>query len=208
MRMMALLACVAISGAIGCSDSRRPPTPREAYKQVHARAQEQQRACDADPACVAKRGADADRRAREAQGATSRVAVAIQAKQAAFESGLRIRPGHRAHITGCDERGLAVPVVNIWSHPGSVIGGAGLKANRVVGRLSGDGREDRGLKCQGAVIIVREVRKTDDTWYRVESLIGKQSGWVKADFIGRKFDTAKCATHFSSDPIAAAKCRL
>jgi len=104
------------------------------------------------------------------------------------------RIGRRVHITGCENGELVVPVVNLWDSPART---------RVVGKLSGDGRADQGLRCQGAVVIIRDVR---DTLYQVESVVGDQIGWVTEPFIGRTFDTASCESFFSDSPAAARKC--
>jgi len=104
------------------------------------------------------------------------------------------RIGRRVHITGCEKGALVVPVVNLWDSP---------KRTRAVGKLSGDGRADRGLSCQGAVVIIRDVQ---GELYQVESVIGDQIGWVTEPFIGRTFDTSMCQSFFSESPAAAQKC--
>ena len=69
-------------------------------------------------------------------------------------SALEIKPGDLFHITGCENGELVVPIVNMWSEPGGI--GAGAK---VVGKLSGDGRADQGLECQGAMVELLEKTK-------------------------------------------------
>ena len=104
------------------------------------------------------------------------------------------RIGRRVHITGCENGQLVVPVVNLWDSPART---------SVIGKLSGDGRADQGLSCQGAVVIIRDVR---DDVYQVESVVGDQIGWVTEPFIGRTFDTSTCDAFFSDAPEAAQKC--
>ncbi len=89
--------------------------------------------------------------------------------------------GDKIHITGCENGVLQIPVVNMWSKPGGILAGA-----KVVGQLSGDGRADQGLKCQGAVVIIKDKQVVSGrTHYRVETIYGKV-GWVTDSFIGRK----------------------
>ena len=52
---------------------------------------------------------------------------------------LDIKVGDRFHITGCENGELMVPVVNMWDRPGGQFAGG-----KVVGKLSGNGREDQG----------------------------------------------------------------
>lgn len=106
------------------------------------------------------------------------------------------------HITGCENGELMVPVVRLWSKPGGLAEGA-----RPVGQLSGDGREDRGLKCQGAVVFIRDSRVVSGRqFYKVETVVGSQTGWLTDSFIGRTFDRSQCASHFKSDPAYVTKC--
>jgi hypothetical protein len=60
---------------------------------------------------------------------------------------LDLQRGDLFHITGCENGELLMPTVNIWDKPGGSVERA-----KVIGKLSGDGREDRGLKCQGSVV--------------------------------------------------------
>ncbi len=107
--------------------------------------------------------------------------------------------GDRVHITGCENGELVLPVVNLWDSP---------SMTRILGQVSGDGRADQGLKCQGAVVIVREVRQARGrTFVRVETVVESQIGWVTSLFIGRKFDVANCATHFAGYPEYIEKCK-
>ncbi|MEE8190159.1 MAG: hypothetical protein V3T79_01025 [Candidatus Scalindua sediminis] len=48
-----------------------------------------------------------------------------------------VKSGDLFHITGCENGELFVPIVNMWSKPGGLVAGA-----KVVGKLSGNGRED------------------------------------------------------------------
>jgi hypothetical protein len=85
----------------------------------------------------------------------------------------------RVHITGCEGGELVVPVVKLWDSPAKT---------RVLGQLSGDGREDQGLRCQGSVVVIH---KTDGEMFEVEAVIGGQRGWVSALFIGRDAPNAR-----------------
>lgn len=108
------------------------------------------------------------------------------------------RVGMRVHVTGCENDALMVPVVNLWDS---------AQRSRVVANVSGDGREDQGLKCQGAVVIVRDVGFGGGrTMFQVETVVGDQIGWVSELFIGRLFDTANCDTFFADAPVPARKC--
>ncbi len=100
----------------------------------------------------------------------------------------------RHHITGCNEAGeLEVPVVNVWREPGGV-----SRTNRAVGKLSGNGRADQGLSCQGAVVVVLESRQVEGrTFYHVASIVRGDDGWVSDSFIGREFDPMSCSKHFT-----------
>ncbi|OIN94855.1 MAG: hypothetical protein AUJ48_04340 [Deltaproteobacteria bacterium CG1_02_45_11] len=65
-----------------------------------------------------------------------------------------LKPGDLFHITGYENGELVAPIVNLWDKPGGL--GAGAK---VIGKLSGDGREDQGLKGQGSVVKLLEIKK-------------------------------------------------
>lgn len=109
-----------------------------------------------------------------------------------------IKPGDLFRITGCENGQLMVPVVNLWDSP---------ERTRVVGRLSGDGRPDQGLKCQGAVVKAQEVRSYNGrTLIKVKSVVGSQTGWITNSFVGRRFDRANCKKFFSEDPRYVANC--
>lgn len=88
-----------------------------------------------------------------------------------------IEVGKKYHITGCENGTLYVPIVNMWSKP------CPPPCSRVTGRLSGDGREDKGLKCQGAII---EVLQTYGNWIKVKSVVNNSEGWIQNEFIGRR----------------------
>ena len=108
------------------------------------------------------------------------------------------RIGRRVHITGCENGELSVPVVNLWNT---------AQRTSVIGKVSGDGREDRGLRCQGSVVIIRDVATVEGReMYQVETVVGDQIGWVSAPFIGRTFDTSTCHSFFADAPNAARKC--
>ena len=77
------------------------------------------------------------------------------------------------HVTGCENGDLVVPAVNLWDRPGGLSAGA-----RPNGKLSGDGRKDRGLKCQGAVVLTKEIKTMSGrVWVKVVTLIGGRVGW-------------------------------
>jgi hypothetical protein len=85
--------------------------------------------------------------------------------------------GKKYHITGCENGTLYVPVVHMWDKP------CGGGCAKVIGKLSGDGREDLGLKCQGAVV---EVLQKKGNWIKIKSVINHKEGWVQKVFIGRR----------------------
>lgn len=90
--------------------------------------------------------------------------------------------GDKFHVTGCENGELMVPVVNMWSKPGGIASGA-----KVIGKLSGDGRSDQGLKCQGSVVKVVEVKKIGGrTFLKVQSVVNSKTGWVTDSYVGRK----------------------
>ena len=107
--------------------------------------------------------------------------------------------GDRIHISGCDFGDLKVPMVDLWDS---------AERFRVVGELAGDGRADQGLRCMGAVVIIRSVDSDQPTtMYEVETVVGDQRGWVSARFIGPRLDISLCGALFSSSSAAAGKCR-
>ncbi len=122
--------------------------------------------------------------------------------QAAPEVDLFAPDMPRHHITGCNEAGeLEVATVNVWLEPGGV-----SNTNRPVGKLSGDGREDLGLKCQGSVVVVVQSQQAEGrTFYRVASVVRGDDGWVSESFIGRQMEVSRCAEHFS-DRAQLARC--
>ena len=91
---------------------------------------------------------------------------------------LAIDIGKKYHITGCENGQLMVPVVNMWSKPGGIAAGA-----RVVGKLSGDGRADQGLQCQGAVVEILDIQ---GHFIQIQSVVNGNVGWVTKPFIGRR----------------------
>lgn len=110
--------------------------------------------------------------------------------------------GERFHVTGCERGKLVVPVVRLWSQPGGLAAGA-----RPVGQVSGEGRADQGLECQGSVVIAREVRTVGGrTFVKVETVVGSQVGWITDSFVGRRFERSQCAEFFRSDQGAAKRC--
>lgn len=95
-----------------------------------------------------------------------------------------VKVGDKIHITGCENGQLMLPVINMWSKPGGIASGA-----TVVGKLSGDGRADQGLKCQGSVVKVIEVKKTGGrVFLKVQSVVNSKTGWITDSFVGRKVE--------------------
>ena len=114
----------------------------------------------------------------------------------------KLQTGDRFHITGCENGELMSGVVNLWSKPGGIVAGA-----KVVGKLSGDGRVDQGLKCQGSVVVTKEIQNVKgQEFIKVETIIGSQEGWITDSFSGKKFDKSKCAKFFAGDVDAIKKC--
>ena len=104
----------------------------------------------------------------------------------------------RTHITGCEDGDLLVPVVNMWDSP---------DMRRIVGRLSGDGRADQGLSCQGAVVIAHEIRMVRGrVFIRIQTVVTGDFGWVTDSFIGRRFDTSRCEAFFGETPAQVSRC--
>jgi len=114
----------------------------------------------------------------------------------------QVKPGELFHITGCENGELMVPEVNIWSVPGGLTAGA-----TVVGRLSGDGRKDQGLGCQGSVVRAIETKNVEGRIFiKIKTIVGSNTGWVTDSFIGKRFNRAKCKTFFSGYPKYVANC--
>lgn len=110
----------------------------------------------------------------------------------------QVEIGDRVHITGCENGELTVPTPNIWDSP---------QQRRVIGRVSGDGRTDQGLRCQGSVVIIVAAQEANGRMmYQIETIVGDQSGWISELFIGRKFDATKCESFFEGYPDAIRKC--
>jgi hypothetical protein len=104
------------------------------------------------------------------------------------------KAGDIFHVTGCENGELVVPIVYLWSKPGGAANGA-----RVVGQLSGDGRRDKGLRCQGSVVgVVQIMRMSGRTFIKVYSVVNSKVGWITDSFVGRKFDKSKCKTFFNN----------
>lgn len=109
-----------------------------------------------------------------------------------------VHVGDRVHISGCDLGDLTVPVIDLWNS---------AERTQVVGQVSGDGRADQGLRCMGAVVIIRSVDADQPrTMYEVETVVGTQRGWVSERFIGPIFDVSLCGAFFSSSSADVGKC--
>ena len=132
-----------------------------------------------------------------AAGVTSSAAMSAAANLP--PSSVQTAPvGNRVHISGCDFGDLKVPVVDLWES---------AQRTRVVGEVAGDGPADQGLRCLGAVVIVRSVDANQpNTMYEVETVVGNQRGWVSELFIGPTFDISLCGSFFSNSSAAAGKC--
>lgn len=129
--------------------------------------------------------------------ATSRTAPApATAPPAAVETA---PIGNRVYISGCDFGVLKVPVVDLWDSP---------ERARVVGEVSGDGPAELDRRCLGAVVIIRSVDVDLPTpMYEVETVVGRERGWLSERFIGPTFDISLCGAFFSHSSAAAGKCR-
>ena len=90
---------------------------------------------------------------------------------------LAVDIGSTYHITGCVNGELLLPVVHMWSKPGGIINGA-----QIIGKLSGGGRADQGLKCQGSIVKILDIK---DKYVKVKSL-SRDVGWLRNFFIGRE----------------------
>jgi len=67
-----------------------------------------------------------------------------------------------------------------------------------MGRVSGEGRPETVGRCQGSVVIIREITVLRGrTHLKIESVVNGSTGWVTDNFAGNKFDTTKCRAHFS-----------
>ena len=82
--------------------------------------------------------------------------------------------GDLFHVTGCENGTLLVPVVNMWNKPGGLAAGA-----KVIGKLSGDGRKDLGLQCQGSIVKVLKVKRVSGrTFLKIKSVVNSKIGWI------------------------------
>ncbi len=91
---------------------------------------------------------------------------------------LGVEIGDRFHVTGCKDGELLVPIVNLWSEPDGGI---------VIGKLSGHGRADQGLKCQGSVVKLLEIKIVNNKVYlKIIAIVNPTIGWITDSFVGRK----------------------
>lgn len=94
----------------------------------------------------------------------------------------QIAPGEKFRISGCENGKLLTPLVNLWDKPGNLYDSA-----KIIGQLSGDGRKELGLECQGSVVKLIEKQKINGrTFLYVESIINGKKGWITDSFIGKK----------------------
>lgn len=101
--------------------------------------------------------------------------------------------GRLYHITGCENGVLEVPTPNVWATPQRVLG----NPSEPVGRLSGDGRADQGLACQGAVVRLLDSQVVDGgAVFQIESVVNGLRGWITEPFIGREFPRERCPDFF------------
>lgn len=111
-----------------------------------------------------------------------------------YSEAKELKVGDLFHITGCENKQLMVPVVSMWDKPGGQLEGA-----RVVGKLSGNGRRDQGLKCQGAIVRLLEKENINGrVFLRIKSIVNSSVGWITDSFIGKKFSKRKCEKHFEN----------
>lgn len=114
-------------------------------------------------------------------------------------AGRLMRLGDAFHVTGCENGRLELPTVNLWASP---------DFTRVIGRLSGDGRADQGLSCQGAVVALRDVAERNGRQVlQVQSVVNGTTGWFTDSFVGRSFPRERCADFFAGDPAAVERCK-
>ena len=121
--------------------------------------------------------------------------------------------GDRVLITGCETDDPVVPGVtvwerylasnvNLWDRPGGEAVGA-----QVVAKRTGDSREDPGLRCQEAVVILDEVQTVSGQGFaKVTSVLNGRTGWVAELLLGQRFDTSKCEEWFEGHPDAIKRC--
>ena len=118
-------------------------------------------------------------------------------------AGRLVHFGELFHITGCENGRTDRPIVsevNLWFNPQVGMG-------RVVGQLSGDGRADQGLRCQGAI-----VRLQDSYDYKgrialkVESIVNGQVGWLLDSFVGKAVSPERCRALVAGDAAALQRC--
>jgi len=114
-------------------------------------------------------------------------------------AGRLIRIGDAFHVTGCENGRLELSVVNLWESS---------DFRRVIGRLSGDGRADQGLSCQGAVVTLRNVVERDRRQIlQVQSVVNGTVGWFTDSFVGRAFPRERCRDLFAGDAAAIGRCQ-
>ncbi|MEX2540327.1 MAG: hypothetical protein WD314_00905 [Trueperaceae bacterium] len=110
--------------------------------------------------------------------------------------------GRLYHITGCENGVLEVPTPNVWATPQRLLG----NPSQPIGRLSGDGRPDQGLACQGAVVRILDSRVVEGgTVFQIESVVNGLRGWITEPFIGRAFPQDQCREFFT-DPEHLRRC--
>lgn len=109
------------------------------------------------------------------------------------------RVGERFHVTGCENGELLLSVINMWDSP---------DMRGVVGKLASAGRVDRGLRCQGSVVIAREVRNVRGrVFVRIQTVVRGDFGWFTDSFVGREFDTSNCEEFFKEDANLVERCK-
>lgn len=129
------------------------------------------------------------------------IAILAPLTNAAAQGGRVPELEERFHITGCEADGeLAVPLVKMWDRLPDW--------TRVVGRVSGNGREDRGLRCQGAVVIAKDIKQEGGrTFIQIQTLVRGDFGWITDSFVGRRYDSANCVRDFGEYADILHRCR-
>jgi len=106
--------------------------------------------------------------------------------------------GSMYHVTGCEDGELTMPTPVVWR---------GADRMRVAGRLTGRGREEDGLRCQGAVVRVLSVTShpSGETMVEVRSITNGLRGWIDPRFIGQHVPVEQCRVLYTA-PLHIARC--
>lgn len=67
----------------------------------------------------------------------------------------------------------------MWNKPNN--------AAKKIGILSGYGRIDQGLKCQGSIVELLEVKNVNGrNFLKIKSVVNSEEGWIADSFVGKK----------------------